>query len=306
MFSNANFPNMFDTVTIGRNGATIAAIVTLSVVSMCALLLRGEHRPKKASGETVTSQRVLVATRIHKAYPSAKMVSIEKVMDFVESQATDVQAILICVGIDDNSADKYLARLKTALADNQRVVIQHVKPWGRFVHALNAAVLYAKINRFSVVQFTSLETRLSDRARHTLLEHLGDDVLVAGAVLPGHEYRPESKGALPLTGRSCPWNTAAVWDVSKLGVTGFPPIGEGNADVPGGVEEVSAITIRQLVDPVGSKAVLVAVPDMSWETDNFESEERRHWHEQKMASKDERPRLQLEHAGLAAGSVWHL
>ena len=33
--------------------------------------------------------------------------------------------------------------------------------------------------------------------------------------------------SLPLRGRTCPWNTMAMWDVQKLGLTGFPLIGDG-------------------------------------------------------------------------------
>ena len=43
---------------------------------------------------------------------------------------------------------------------------------------------------------------------------------------------------MPLTGRTCPWNTFAIWRVQELGLIGFPLIGDGTADnrACGGVE----------------------------------------------------------------------
>lgn len=44
--------------------------------------------------------------------------------------------------------------------------------------------------------------------------------------------------AVPVRGRTVPWNTFAIWDVGALGTTGFPLIGDGVAgrrDI-GGVE----------------------------------------------------------------------
>lgn len=40
----------------------------------------------------------------------------------------------------------------------------------------------------------------------------------------GHEF---SLGDNTLRGRTCPWNTCAIWDVKKLSVLGFPMVGDG-------------------------------------------------------------------------------
>ena len=47
-------------------------------------------------------------------------------------------------------------------------------------------------------------------------------------VLPSSELFDNCSSArLPLRGRTCPWNTMAMWDVGKLALTGFPVIGNG-------------------------------------------------------------------------------
>ena len=59
---------------------------------------------------------------------------------------------------------------------------------------------------------------------------LDDDTLVVGPTLPGHEF---SEGEQALRGRTCPWNTAAIWNVSKLALIGFPLVGDGVVVSPG-------------------------------------------------------------------------
>ena len=298
MVKSPNF-NLGAIINAMRCTSVMSCALFSSLVALRILFPRGKPRTREVKGKT----RLLAVTRIHKASPTSQMVPIEKVVDFVNALPSNVDKVMICVGIDDDSADGYLKELVKATAFDNRVVHQHVKPWGRFVHALNVAVSYAKENSFQALLFMSLETRLSTDATSKLLQHLGPDVLVAGAALPGHTFQP-GHAPLPLTGRTTPWNTAAVWDVTKLGNTGFPLVGDGDAVLAGGVEEVSAIALRQHVDPTSSKAILLAVPGMSWET-NFEDPERRVWHEKKMASKNERPRLHMAALGIPAGEVWH-
>ena len=51
----------------------------------------------------------------------------------------------------------------------------------------------------------------------------------------GHDF---SKGVHTLRGRTCPWNTFAIWDVDYLSRTGFLLISDGveMGDKTGGVE----------------------------------------------------------------------
>lgn len=54
--------------------------------------------------------------------------------------------------------------------------------------------------------------------------YLDENTLVVGPSLLGHEF---TEGPQTLRGRTCPWNTAALWNVSKLALIGFPMIGDG-------------------------------------------------------------------------------
>ena len=67
------------------------------------------------------------------------------------------------------------------------------------------------------------------------------NLLVVGPEMSGHCFL-QSNNPIPLRGRTCPWNTFAIWNVSKLAVTGFPMIGDGvqgNRRI-GGVEVITA------------------------------------------------------------------
>lgn len=134
-----------------------------------------------------------------------------------------------------------------------------------------------------------------------------DNVFVVGPMMDGHEF---NLGDTILRGRTCPWNTCAIWDVEKLCVLGFPMVGDGvySDRSSGGVEEVSAIAILQKLFP-SWKALLVKTQSSSsqsntWNTD-FQDSERAKYHERKMKSKDSRPGLHLEALQLS-GLVQHI
>ena len=120
-----------------------------------------------------------------------------------------------------------------------QIDVVEVSPWGNFIPALNALVTWAsKTNVGSVAQdesslilFISAETQLTSSSVDTLCSHMDASTLVAGAKLQGHDHKsPEeaSEGVMvELSGRTTPWNTAAVWNLKKLGLTGFPLVAEG-------------------------------------------------------------------------------
>lgn len=64
----------------------------------------------------------------------------------------------------------------------------------------------------------SLETSVGRDAVVALEDRLGSDDLVVGAALAGHAFKGGE--TLELTGITTPWNTLAVWDVSKLSKLG--------------------------------------------------------------------------------------
>ena len=192
-----------------------------------------------------------------------------------------------------------------------------VTPWGKFVPALNALVGWAATTTMpggsvgaSRILFASAETSVTPSSVKILIDAVDDDTLVAGCALPGHDYK-ESGGEVPLTGRTTPWNTCAVWNLGKLATTGFPLVAEGlhvqedGTPGPAGVEEASTIAILQRTMPRGTAvAKLVRVPGVKWEV-NWDDEGRRRWHESKMRSKVERAAVHLKTLGLE-GTVLHV
>jgi hypothetical protein len=69
----------------------------------------------------------------------------------------------------------------------------------------------------------------------SLISQFDEDTLVAGLALEGHVFSP---GTHTLNGRNVPWNTAAMWDLSKLSLLGYPLVADGfeNDRSAGGVE----------------------------------------------------------------------
>jgi hypothetical protein len=217
-----------------------------------------------------------------------------------------------------------------------------VQPWGQFVPALNALVHYAAtVASPQPVQrqllLVSLEATADVLLISQLRENLTPDTLVVGVELAGHEFHcderdlaagqvtnhPDSSecGSLhsasmhrppdpvPLTGLTSPWNTLALWDVSKLAITGFQMISEGLIPASGlsiplasyaGIEEV--VTIALLQQLFGgyqqARAKLLRItssPSAVWETNSFAQDpERASWHQEKMKSKQARAQVQLE------------
>ena len=154
---------------------------------------------------------------------------------------------------------------------------------------------------YAHIMFISFEIRISAVEVDTLMSHMDDNTLVVGPVLNGHIFDP---GAHNLCGRKCPWNTCAIWALNKLGLIGFPMIGDGyGPSIPGGVEEVSAIALAQMLNDTWQAKLLrleVEGGTLTWHT-SFASEERRLYHEKKMASKDSRPASQMLALGGAVG-----
>jgi hypothetical protein len=181
--------------------------------------------------------------------------------------------------------------------------------------------------RHGSILFCSLETVATPKAIHQLLSKMNYlTTLVCGAVLSGHDYRNSWKddttttlepprvviqddddddgdddiGGVPiaLNGRTSPWNTLALWNVSKLALTGFLAVSEGLHDDPtmAGVEEVATISLLQkLFGAQCMKAKLMSIPSIQWDTVSFAHDPARQvWHEQKMQSKLQRAAQQVQ------------
>jgi hypothetical protein len=205
-----------------------------------------------------------------------------------------------------------------------------VTPWGQFVPALNSIVLYSSENDIDadLILFVSAEVTASALTIQTLCRHVLDDydnTLVAGAALQGHTYvcptvsttghinnnlssdtsQPQPQLEEPtveLNGRTCPWNTLALWNARKLQRTGF--VLGSDLGASAGVEEVAAVALQQkLFSAKTTKAKLVRVAEIEWQEAFEEDPKRKQWHDQKMSSKLERAGLQLQALSLTEGGA---
>ncbi len=261
----------------------------------------------------------IVVTRIHTT-SALKIAEPKVVEEFVVEAAKYAHKIVICVGFNDkdhldsqliiNCAD-YITQLekhikiKLGLAMLKRITFLPVHPWGSFTGALNCALLRAVEQRQPYICYQSLEFRIAKPTVHKLIDYMKKDPnhLVIGPCLPGHDFLAGG-GETSLRGRTCPWNTFAIWSVANLGVLGFPLVGDGMGTKFGGVEEVTAVALAQHLYPE-LKAVLLRVNGVEWDT-KFSDPKRIAYHETKMRSKDERPQAQLEALGLESSTVFHV
>lgn len=256
----------------------------------------------------IIGKHMLVVSRIH-SNNASKMADINDIIAFVNSSKTYASQILLCVSCGERfEHTSYLESLRWRLLEEGLDGITYVMPitpWGRFTTALNAGLLHAVSGNFQFVAFQSLEFRISDADVLTLFNILSsrlENALVVGPVLPGHDF---VRGINVLRGRSCPWNTFAIWVTGRLALTGFPMVGDGIDNLEnGGVEEVTAINLLQFINPA-LQCILVKTKGVEWKLD-FNDLERVSYHEKKMKSKDERPQTQLGLLNIPQGSVIHV
>lgn len=214
--------------------------------------------------------------------------------------------------------------------------ILQVTPWGNFTPALNALTMWACQNQIdygnTVIMFISAETCITRKETIDALTcHMDRDTLVVGAALPGHDYKGykttksttkvieatnihnDEPQQIELNGRTCPWNTLAIWNLNKLALAGFPLVSEGihrdqnGARVAAGIEEVATVLLHQKIHgALHNCAKLVKVDGVEWEEDFRGDEKRKRWHEEKMKSKYERAEVQRSMLGGMKGVVFHL
>lgn len=181
--------------------------------------------------------------------------------------------------------------------------------WGKFTPPLNILLRHAAINKDEFLLFQSVEVLADHEAISDLLDMMDDDTLVAGlAMEDAHVFVP---GWNRLTGLTSPWNTFAIWNVTKLGRTGFLPISDGVHPLSpndAGVEEVAAIALLQMLFPHTATAKLVRLPKScyTWDVD-FRCKSRQKVHHRKMQSKLLRPQVQIGAMGeIERGTVLHI
>ena len=252
---------------------------------------------------TTGYDRCCVGTRIYRRDPKApldqsSLVPLEMFLakaSFYSRHilvAAPVNDVNLCTGIED-----LLRRCRTNPAGQDYVGTELVKIpyWGKFTPPLNILLRHATLNKDRCLLFQSVEVLAEQRAVTTLLSHMDDKTLVVGLALE-HSHR-FCEGVQPLTGLTCPWNTFAVWNVEKLGRTGFLPISDGVPPLTpeaAGVEELAAIALIQMLFPMNAAAKLLKVHSSlySWDI-NFKCEARLALHQKKMKSKLDRPKRQV-------------
>ena len=197
----------------------------------------------------------------------------------------------------------YLETIQNAKEDfGEKIEIFHINPWISFTQPLNLLVEKALSIGAKELLFQSIEVDISLSDMEKLERYLTEDTLVVGAKL--HETQGEElQICTKLDGWHTPWNTLALWDIEKLGLTGFLSISSGNLeDIPGGIEEVVTISLLQQLKPHQMKAKVIDLSSVHWNT-KWNSEERKEYHKQKMRTKSERAQVQLEKLGIEAGVV---
>ena len=288
-----------------------------------------------------TTPSVILATRIHlgkQSSPPDQLKLINTLTTFLKTAST-INASQALIAVDpEEKIEGYdlVTSITQALDEAQQATRQvmeetgisqlppctiiKVSPWGSFVPALNALTSWACQHQNesygnTVIMFLSAETSVKKETVLEMSYHMADDTLVVGAALPGHDYRGSGSAEgieVDLNGRTCPWNTSAMWNLNKLAMVGFPLVGDGlhqqedGSPVAPGIEEFATVLLHQKMMGGSStlKAKLVKVSGVEWEQ-NFEDEERRKWHETKMKSKFTRAEVHRSILGGGTGKVIH-
>ena len=239
--------------------------------------------------------KLIVATRLHTSN-EAIPIDTEKLQEWCAHVLGYCDELILVVD------HRYFETLKGMFTVfGERLKVFHIHPWISFTQPLNMIVEKALSVDATRLLFQSIEVTLEKEDIAKLLEHLDDKTLVVGAKL--HPKHGAKKGKQPLDGWNSPWNTLALWDLQKLGLTGFLTISSGNIDhIPGGVEEVVAISLLQYLRPDCMEAKLIDLPTVHWDA-TWECALRTKYHESKMASKAERAYRQIQELHIKDGKV---
>ncbi|KAG8698167.1 hypothetical protein FRC08_006093 [Ceratobasidium sp. 394] len=277
------------------------------------------------------SPDILTAIRVHKRQsdrnipfdPSPVCAAVKRALEYSTS-------VVLAVSLPQNDLRALLAGLpeNTLLYDDEHAdgnfkgVTRrvHVFPftsvtYGRFIPALNAIVAFAHTLEFKLVLFQSVEVHVGPEHVKRMANLCEDDVLVVGKAFDAHSFGSPSSGtgqglvSVPLTGRTCPWNTFAIWGVSKLARTGFLLTSETNTPPnASAIEEAPTIALHQRLFPRQSRALLVRFEAVDagekdgWGT-TWEDPARTEWHARKLASKDISAASHIANIGLAGSTT---
>ncbi|WP_026605935.1 hypothetical protein [Methylocapsa acidiphila] len=236
-------------------------------------------------------RQIIAATRIH-AGPRG-LPPEQRVREWIDCATACADEAIIAF---DAPARQRLGGVLHARAKVRAIT---VSPWNGYSSALNALVAEASVTADAILMW-SLEVRAT-RGAVVEMSHLMDSkTLVVGARMhPGHGAAP---GRQALGGETSPWNTFALWNLSRLSMVGFQLISDNLGGSPiGGVEEVPTIALHQMLFPDASDAWLIKLPSVDWM--NGRAESAAPWFREKLASKNIRARRHLAALGINGGWV---
>jgi len=237
----------------------------------------------------------VVATRLHTSN-EAVPIDPEQIKAWCQNVLSYSDLLIIVV---DN---RYFQRVgKMLMRFGNRVKLFHIHPWIGYTQPLNMIIEKALSVGATKLLFQSIEVTALSEDIKSLEHHLDGNTLVVGAKL--HEMHGHINEKVELTGWTTPWNTLALWNLEKLGLTGFLTVSSGNLPgIPGGVEEVVTISLLQTLHPYSMDAKMVELKSVVWNTE-WSCKEREAYHIAKMASKNERAEKQLRALGISPGFV---
>lgn len=236
------------------------------------------------------------ATRLHSANAKKTSIEIDDLKRWCDQVLSYCDYLIIAVDAE------YASKFHDELAGyNKNIRVITINSWISYTHPLNTILEEAMHAGANEILFQSIEVVTSIQTVRKLKAYLKDDTLVIGAKLSGHCWDDDK--AVAITGSSTPWNTLALWNVKKLGLTGFLSVSSGSlVGIPGGVEEAVTISLLQHLNPNTMKAKIVNIADVVWKT-QWECNYRTNYHNEKIASKDLRSKIQLDKLGIASGLV---
>lgn len=310
-----------------------------SVVSMIVSSpeSKGESKGESYVGRVQSRLKsVTIGTRIYRSEALSSQLAeanenriaedIVRLGKFIESASRVSGRIAIAVNSAGQGGQALLRDvqdLSAVCAKRYRCEVECVaiNQWGRVVPALNALVNIATRWKSKHLLLASSEVRMTPRAarilqrallispenrkvRSSSTHHIVSDTLVAGAMLSGHDFKPDQEDGVTLNAVTCPWNTAAMWNLDRLALTGFLNVSEH--EDASGMEEVAVVAMHQRLWPHLSCTKLVALPNghIEWSsvTAKRDGQERVEYHRRKMASKRARSNVQIKKLAFPSSS----
>lgn len=237
----------------------------------------------------------IVGTRLHATHVDA-LPDITWLTEWCEHVFGYAETILIATDMVFHQPVKNLLH-----PYGERVQVILVQPWRSATFPLNVLVEHALYLGAKKILLQSSEFWVDSENVVNLSASLTPDTLVVGVRI--NEDHAVNMGSLPLDSNNSPWNTMALWNLEKLGKTGFLMVSSGLVgDVPGGMEEVTTISLHQSIDAENSLAKVINMPNVHWKCE-WNDPKRLHFHKRKMASKKERAEQQLQFLGVSRGMV---